>query len=235
MDVSYSWMIYIREKSHEAGKSLPAAASSSSVVVTAPLLRSFCGFAVFWSSRVSRSASQIAVFPRSRSSSHELYSSGRMSITAFFFLYYFFFLCFSQLITQFLLFLPGAVWILSGRRLEQGSKTTFFFKIALASQPEESSRCFQHSGGHYQRYFAALFSTVFRRIAPSASPLLELVASYKFSASGSQSIAPSLTLFLLGFPLRQSVIHCCGCCRSRFVASLFSYMIANSKLVVLFE
>jgi hypothetical protein len=49
-----------------------------------------------------------------------------------------------------LLFLSGAVWILSGRRLEQGSKTTFLFKIALASQPEESSRCFQRGGGYYQ-------------------------------------------------------------------------------------
>jgi len=41
MDGSYAWMIYIREKAHEAGKSLPA------VVVTAPLLRSLCGFAEF--------------------------------------------------------------------------------------------------------------------------------------------------------------------------------------------
>ncbi len=52
--------------------------------------------------------------------------------------------------------------------------TTFLFKIALASQPEVSSRCFQRGGGYYQGILLPSSRQFSRRIAPSA-PLWSLL------------------------------------------------------------
>ncbi|CAK9200334.1 unnamed protein product [Sphagnum troendelagicum] len=114
MDGSYAWMIYIREKAHEAGKSLPAVA----VVFFCRRHRSSFALSLRFRRVLELAGFSIGVLDR-------------------------------------------------GRRLEQGSKTTFWFKIALASQPEESSRCFQHGGGYYQGVFLlAVLEELCRTLAP---------------------------------------------------------------------
>ncbi len=89
-------MIYIREKAHEAGKSLPAVA----VVFFCRRHRSSFALSLRFRRVLELAGFSIGVLDRGIFSLPKLLArTVLISITALFLIYYFFFPCFSQLIT----------------------------------------------------------------------------------------------------------------------------------------